>query len=81
MTKIKEQAIELLRDIPDEKIVYIIDILKGLKGLLGSDNNERAAETKRQSAKGVLSKYANADLIPQEKDAWSKVVKEKHANN
>ena len=33
MTKLKEQAVEMLLGVPDEKMVYVIDILKSLNGL------------------------------------------------
>ena len=81
MTKIKEHAIELLWDIPDEKVVYVIDILKGLKGISDSEINECAAQKNRRTSMGILSKYANADLIPYEKEAWGKAVKEKYADS
>jgi len=80
MTKIREQAIELLQSIPDDKVVYIVDILRGLKGLADHDLSEPDS-TKTQSAMGIFSKYANTDLIPMEKDAWGKAVAEKHVNN
>jgi len=35
-------------------------------------------KSKQNSAKGVFNKYANRDLIPTEKEAWSKVALEKH---
>jgi len=33
------------------------------------------------SAMGVFKKYANPDLMPREKEAWSEAVREKHANH
>ena len=33
MTKLKERAAEMLLDIPDEKMIYVIDLLKWLNGL------------------------------------------------
>jgi len=81
MTKIKEQAIELLRDIPDEIVVYIIDILTGIKGISESEKNKVDVEKKRRSAMGILSQYANVSLISQEKEAWGKAMREKYADN
>ena len=37
MTKVKEQAIGLLQSMPDNKVIYILDILRGLKGLAESE--------------------------------------------
>lgn len=33
MTKIKKEAVELLQAMPDDKIIYIIKIMEGMKGL------------------------------------------------
>jgi len=38
MQKLKEQAIEMIRDVPDDKMVYIIDILRGINGLFSEGN-------------------------------------------
>jgi len=70
MTKIKEQAMELLLSIPDDKVIHIIDILRGLKGL--SNNDDINEHDSAQSAMGIFNKYANTDLISIEKDAWGK---------
>lgn len=35
-------------------------------------------ETKKNTARGMLKKYANPALIEKEKDAWELAVKEKH---
>ena len=79
MSMMKEQAIELLRDLPDDKIVYIIDILRGIKGLLSDEKSESDFSNTRPRAMGILSKYANADLVSQEKEAWGKAVIEKRS--
>jgi len=79
MTKVKEQAMELLQSIPDDKVIYIIDILRGLKGL--SNNDNISEQDSAQSAMGIFNKYANTDLISMEKDAWGKAVAEKYDNN
>ena len=33
MTMIKEKAVEMLKTLPDEKVVYLIKIMEGLEGL------------------------------------------------
>lgn len=33
MTIIKEKAVEMLKTLPDEKVVYLIKIMEGLEGL------------------------------------------------
>ena len=81
MTKVKEQAIGLLQSIPDDKVVYIIDILHGLKGLSDYDAKEQDITVQNHSAMGIFNKYANVDLVPLEKGAWSKAVRDKHVNS
>ena len=34
----------------------------------------------KKSARGILSKYANPDLIPKEEGAWERAVVEKYGN-
>ena len=81
MTNIKTQAIELLQEIPDDKVFPIVEILKGLRMLYVSKENIANEETTIQNAMGIFNKYANPDLIPLEKEAWGMVVKEKHGNS
>ncbi|MCL2323077.1 MAG: hypothetical protein FWC47_13365 [Oscillospiraceae bacterium] len=38
MTPLKEKAIKMLQDIPDDKMIYVIDILRSLNNLLISEN-------------------------------------------
>ena len=38
MTKLKEQAVEMLLEVPDDKMGYVIDILKSLNGLFNDKN-------------------------------------------
>ena len=52
MTKVKEQAIELIRNIPDDKVAYVIEILRGIKGLSATDSIDE-----RRSALEGLEKY------------------------
>lgn len=40
MTAIKEQAIRLIEKIPDEQVVYIVNILKNIDKLNGSKEDE-----------------------------------------
>jgi hypothetical protein len=81
MSKLKEQAIKLLYNIPEDKVITVIEILNAFLALYNkteepTENNEAAP-----CAMGVFSKYANPALIPFEKGAWSEAVKEKHDAN
>jgi len=77
MSRIKEQAVELLLDIPDEKVETVIEILKGLLSLYSKKDIQESDDTK-PSAFGIFNKYANKDLIPLEKEAWGRAVSEKY---
>ena len=38
MTQIRQDAIKLLEQIPEDKIIFIIQIMQGLKGLYADDD-------------------------------------------
>ena len=46
---------------------------------LGMEDNNNSDEPK--SVMGIFHKYANPDLIKDEKDAWAKAVEKKHGNS
>lgn len=79
MTKLKEQAVEILQEIPDDKVVTVIEILKGLRALYNQSEKTATNAGATTSAMGIFYKYANPNLIPLEKEAWGEAVKEKHA--
>ncbi|MCL1940498.1 MAG: hypothetical protein FWG09_01040 [Synergistaceae bacterium] len=84
MLSLKEQAIEFISTIPDNKIVYIMDMLEGMKGFLHDDAKQpqqASLEGAPPSAMGIFRKYANPSLIPNEKDAWGNAVREKYADH
>ncbi len=81
MSNIKALALELLQDIPDEKIPSIIEILKGLRLLYCINQDSAIHEAAPQTAMGIFNNYADAKLIPMEKDAWGEAVKEKYVAN
>jgi hypothetical protein len=79
MTSVKAQAVEILQDIPDDKIAIVIEILKGLRALYAQNEKLGVHNEMPGSAMGIFSKYANPELIPLEKEAWGEAVKGKHA--
>ena len=81
MSKIKEQVVEILRDIPDDKVAPVIEILKSVRELYARSEEPAANNETGPYAMGIFSKYANPALIPLEKDAQGEAVKEKHAAN
>lgn len=52
MTVIKEQAIEMIKKLPDDKVIYVVNILEGLEGLYSG--NEEQALSKSQMAYQAL---------------------------
>ena len=44
MTKIRQDAIELLEQIPEDKIIFIVQIMQGMKGLYESDDMKQREE-------------------------------------
>ena len=69
-------------DIPDE---YLQGLSSDVKIIILCDNpvtiSKKAIPYKSKSIKGIISQYANPELIPLEKEAWGEAVKEKHAVN
>lgn len=41
MTTIRQEAIELLEKMPEDKLTFIIQIMQGVNGLYGNKNEER----------------------------------------
>lgn len=60
MTKIRQEAIELLEQIPEDKIIYIIQIMQGLKGLYENDDLKQREEAFQRLEK-IKKKVPNLD--------------------
>jgi hypothetical protein len=81
MSKLKKQAIEILQDIPDDKDIIVVEMLKALRALYRDIGGSQTSNDVMPDALGIFNKYANPALIPLEKEAWGEVVKEKYAAN
>ena len=68
MTELRSEAINLLENVPEEKIFEIVQFIR-----------EKILSEKK-SAFGILSKYADKNLILQEKSAWEREVAKKYEN-
>ena len=80
MSKLKNQAMEILHDIPDEKIIIVIEMLKAFRALYTQNIESKfEKDTMPDNVMGICGKYANPDLVSMEKEAWTKAVMEKHA--
>ena len=81
MTKAKQQVVDMLRDIPDDKVVHILEMMRGFMLLYSADDKDAVATKPASTAMGIFKKHANPALIPKEKDAWGEAVREKYANH
>ena len=78
MLALKEQAHEIIRELPQEKVSIAITVLRGLQVI---SQQEAVNAPESPSAMGLLNKYANPALIPLEKEAWALATEEKHGAN
>ncbi|XCP86751.1 UDP-N-acetylenolpyruvoylglucosamine reductase [Roseburia hominis] len=55
MTKLRQDALSLLEEIPEDKLVFIIQIMEGVTGLYGQqeDKREKAFHTLERLRKSV----------------------------
>ena len=81
MTNLKDQAVRILQDITDDKVVTVIEVLKGLQALYSQSEKKPSQNETPDNVMGIFNKYANPNLIPIEKEAWGAAVREKHAVN
>ena len=51
MTALHKQAVEILRDVPDDKMIYVIDILNWMKALF--NNQSESLDGKQAFAAGA----------------------------
>lgn len=80
---------EFLREIKDsQELESIFNIPEGLKNkkvevivLPYNETKENLDKLKNVSLRGSLSKYKNKDLYSEEKEAWSKAVRDKYENS
>lgn len=52
MSLLKEKAIKMITEIPDNQVIYLIDIMQGLNGLYG-DNKTESHLTKMQALERI----------------------------
>ena len=78
MLALKEQAYQIIEELPQEKIPTAIAILRRLEML---SQQEHPAKGEPRSAMGIFRAHANPELIPLEKDAWIDAMVEKHDSN
>lgn len=47
MTSLRKEAVELLEKMPEDKLPFIIQIMQGVKGLYGDDEDDRESAFER----------------------------------
>ena len=60
MTMIQEQAIEMIKRMPDDKVYYVVNILEGIEGLY---SHSKAEQTRAQKAYQNLQKFRKSSLV------------------
>ena len=68
MSELRAKTINLIESLPEEKIFLVLRYI-----------NEKILSEKK-SAFGILSKYADKNLISQEKSAWESEVAKRYEN-
>jgi hypothetical protein len=74
--KIKLKELKSIIDVPKDIISNEVEII-----ILSENNSRKALPLKKKMKKfgGVFKKYANSDLIENEKDnAWTNISEDKH---
>lgn len=77
MTAIKEKAVKLIEKLPDDKIVYIVNIMEDLAILFHDTQDDK----QRLQAYENLKKYKRGSSIPLDyKEELAKAMEEKYEN-
>lgn len=74
MTAIRKEAIELLERVPEDKLSFVIQIMRGVNGLLGDTNSEREeafARLEQLRRKGTVTDD-DAELASYRKEKYGK---------
>lgn len=57
MTQLREQAIEMIKEIPEEKIIYVLNILKNVRDLSDYPQKGETQESNKKVLLEQLEKY------------------------
>jgi len=74
MTAIRKEAIELLERIPEDKLTFVIQIMRGVNGLLDdtqSEGREAFARLEQIRKKGTVTDY-DAELASYREEKYDK---------
>lgn len=68
----REIIVSMLDSLTEEQLQGLMMLLKGYV--------KKQEEIEVDSVRGILSKYANPDLVPLEKEAWERTVVKNYEN-
>jgi hypothetical protein len=56
MLTLKEQAVNIVQSVPDDKMNYVVEVLKLMTGIIGNQNTtaNEPAKLPRSTARGIL---------------------------
>ncbi len=73
MTRIKKKAVEMIQRMPDEKMVYVIDILQNIEALSG--DGEKADRNIQKSRDAFLKLKQFRKTLPADFDYKSELAR------
>ena len=62
MTEIRQEAIQMLEKVPEDKLGFVIQIMRGVNGLIGVPETEKKAEIFRK--RFLRSGLDSGEVIP-----------------
>lgn len=74
MTAIRQEAMELLERIPEDKLTYVVQIMRGVDGLYNDNQSERKeafAKLEQLRRKGTVTDY-EAELASYREEKYGK---------
>lgn len=79
MTMLQEQAIDMIKKLPDDKIYYVVNILESIEGLFMENDSQRA--DRAQKAYHELQRYRKSSLVDRDyKAELAEALEERYAN-
>ena len=82
MTMLQEQAIDMIKKLPDDKIYYIVNILESIEGLfMPKDSQKTEKAQKAQKAYQELQRYRKSSRVERDyKAELAEALEEKYEN-
>jgi len=74
MTAMRQEAMEMLERVPEDKLGFVIQIMQGVSGLIGdvqSERKEAFARLEQLRKKGTITDY-NAELASYREEKYGK---------